>query len=383
MRSKQKALIPNIAIEIDTSTSWGRGLISGILAYAQQHGPWHIHIKPHGRTSKLNLPEEFHSDGLIARISSPEMVQQINALKIPVVNLSGIRFADCPCPRVISPVPPTVKLVVDLFRSKGFRNFAFAGPLEKKQTRGYLKEYKEQLACFGAECHVKDPPAEQQLVPWLEALPKPVAILCRGSVLGHEIIDACFTAGIKVPSDIAVLGTDYDELLSEASHPPLAGVRIATRQIGMTAAAVLDGMMKGRPPEKKEWEIAPLGIAERLSVDTFAVEDQRMAAVMRFLHQHALEPITVEDVLHANPMSRRTLERKFHLLFGCTIVEQIRHFRINRVRTLLAETDEPITLISEKCGFSSYNYLNRVFRSETGRSPSQYRKESRTPIHSP
>lgn len=382
-RTKQKSTVPSIAIGIDTSTSWGRGLIAGILEYAQQHGPWHIHIKPHDRSNDLNLPQEFHGDGLIARISSSEMVQKINKLEIPAVNLSGIHLAKCPYPRVVTSVPSTVKLAVDLFRSKGFRNFAFVGSLEKKQTLGYLLEYKKQLAHFGADCLVKDQPEEQRLFPWLRTLPKPVAILCRESTMGHEIIDSCFSAKINVPGDIAVLATDYDDLLSEASQPPLAGVRIATHQIGMTAAAILDGMMNGRRPERKEWEIDPLGIAERLSVDTFAVEDKRMAAVMRFLHQHALESITVEDVLHANPMSRRTLERKFHLLFGCSIVKQIRLFRINHVRALLAETNKPITLIAEECGFSSYNYLNRVFRSETGYSPSQYRKESQTPTRSP
>jgi transcriptional regulator GlxA family with amidase domain len=102
-----------------------------------------------------------------------------------------------------------------------------------------------------------------------------------------------------------------------------------------------------------------------------------MANVMRFLHEHALEPISVPDVLKANPMARRSLERKFHLLYGCSIIEQIHRLRVNHARSLLSETDDPVTLIAEKCCFSSYNYLNRIFKQLTGLSPSQYRAQFR------
>ena len=107
-----------------------------------------------------------------------------------------------------------------------------------------------------------------------------------------------------------------------------------------------------------------------------------MAAVMRYLHEHALEPITVEDVLKTNPMARRSLERKFRQLFGCSVVEQIRQLRINHARLLLADTDEAVTLIAEECGFSSYNYLNRIFKQSTGLSPSQYRAQCRGELRS-
>lgn len=181
--------------------------------------------------------------------------------------------------------------------------------------------------------------------------------------------------GINIPHDVAVLGSSYDELISEASYPPQAGLSAATEQIGLTAASVLDRMMQGETLTQREWHLESEGVVEKLSIDTLAVEDARIAKVMRYLNANALKPITVDDVLKTNPMARRSLERKFRKLFGCTVIEQIRQIRVNHVRRLLAETDQSITQISSQCGFSSYNYLNRVFKSTTGLSPSQFRDQ--------
>jgi LacI family transcriptional regulator len=217
------------------------------------------------------------------------------------------------------------------------------------------------------------------MIRWLKGLPKPVGVFCWGPIMGHAIIDACLDAGIAVPHDVAVLGADFDELFSKASYPPQSGIRVASEQIGMTAAAILDGLMHGRKLDKQEWILEPQGVIEKLSTDTLAVSDRRMAAVMQFIQDRFREPISVDDVLHSNPMARRSLERKFRQIFGCSVVEQIRRIRVNEARLLLSGTDEPITLIAEKCGFASYNYMGRVFHAATGMTARDYRIQSRGP----
>jgi LacI family transcriptional regulator len=76
-------------------------------------------------------------------------------------------------------------------------------------------------------------------------------------------------------------------------------------------------------------------------------------------------------------MARRSLERKFRQTFGLSVVDRIRQIRVNEARLLLAGTSDPITLIAEKCGFSSYTYMGRVFQEETGMTPSDYRAQFR------
>jgi len=351
-----------VAILVDSTTSWSRSLIEGILAYSKTHGPWHIHLEPQQRNDHLSLPESWQGQGIIARVASHEMAAELDALGIPLVNISSVRLEGVDCPRVITDPSAEARLAFGTFRSRGFRNFAYVGDLQQSYVAQHFAAYKEVVENAGFRLLTFSPGQDGCLQDWLRSVPKPIGLYCWGPGLGHKVIDACQLSGIHVPYDVAVLGSNYDELLSAASFPPQAGIRMAAEQIGMTAAAILDGMMHGRPPEKREWLLDPMGVVETDSIDTVAVDDRRMAGVMRYLNEHALDPITVDDVLRAHPMARRSMERKFRQLFGCSVIEQIRRLRINHARMLLAETDAPVTGIAEQCGFSSYNYLNRIFK---------------------
>lgn len=367
--------IYRVAILVDTTTLWSRELIEGILKYTKEHGPWHIHLEPQPRDDQLHLPENWQGQGIIARVSTKKMAKQLDVMKMPVVNISVVPVKGITYPKVITNPQSEARLAYDTFRTRGFNHLAYIGDLRQEYVAEHFRIYKCELENAGYTPLTFNPEVDGLLEEWLKQIPKPIGIYCWGPSLGHRVIDACQLEGINVPHDVAVLGSNYDELLSESSYPPQAGIRMNSKQIGKTAASILDDMMHGKKPKQTEWLLEPKGVVEKLSIDIMAVEDQRMASVMRYLNAHALEPITIDDILKKNPMARRSLERKFRQLFGCSIVEQIRQLRINHARLLLADTDDPVTLISENCGFSSYNYLNRIFKQSTGISPSQYRAQ--------
>lgn len=110
---------------------------------------------------------------------------------------------------------------------------------------------------------------------------------------------------------------------------------------------------------------------------TLAVEDPKMAVVMRFIQTKFREPINMPEILLAATMARRSLERKFRQTFGMSVIDRIRQIRVNEARLLLAATNDPITLIAEKCGFASYNYMGCIFQAETGVTPREYRAQFR------
>lgn len=377
-RGRSRHSTPTIGIFIETATSWGRRVVEGILDYAQRHGPWHIFIEPHGPEEPLQVPDGWRGDGIIARVATRAAADKLEATGAPIVNISSIRVKDADYPRVMTTPAGCARLATETFWARGFQNFGYVGNPSKGYVQAHFHAFEESLATRSHKCAFFQPDGNAAgMIRWLHSLPKPAAVFCWGPSIGREVIDACLSAGIGVPHDIAVLGSDYDDLLSAASYPPQSGIRIASEQIGRTAAAILDGLMHGRKPVQNLWNIEPQGVMERLSTDTLAVSDRRLASVMRHIFEHAHEPITVEDVLHKNPMARRSLERKFRQFFGCSIIEQIRQIRINKARLLLAGTDEPISLIAEKCGFKSYNYLGRVFQEETGMTPRGYRAKTR------
>ncbi|NBP80973.1 AraC family transcriptional regulator, partial [bacterium] len=97
-----------------------------------------------------------------------------------------------------------------------------------------------------------------------------------------------------------------------------------------------------------------------------------------FIREHASEPIKVEDVLQAVPMSRRSLERAFQETLGRSPAMEIRRVRLERAKTLLATTDLPVPKVARASGFGTGEYLATLFRQATGMTPLKYRAATRT-----
>jgi LacI family transcriptional regulator len=96
-----------------------------------------------------------------------------------------------------------------------------------------------------------------------------------------------------------------------------------------------------------------------------ALDDAEVAAAVRFIRDHAHEPIQVRDVLDAVPVSRRTLERRVRAALGRGVWEEIRRAHMERGKSLLAETDMPMSEVARHAGFSDQRQLSVVFRQET------------------
>jgi LacI family transcriptional regulator len=371
-------MVPTVLISIDTATTWGRRIVSGVLDYAHQNGPWHVRIEPDGLAKRMAAGKPLAADGVVARIGSQAEAEWLKMARKPAVNVSSINLERVDFPRVITNQAASAKVAADLFRGRGFSHFAYVGNPAAGYVQVQFAHFEEILAEQGQTCaFFAESDNEKKLAEWLRALPKPCGVFCWGPSMGRQVIDACLENGIRVPDDVAVLGSDFDDLLSRASYPPQSGIRYACEQIGGQAASLLARMMRGEKIADRDVEVEPLGVVEALSTDTLAVEDRRMADAMRFILKNYDQPIRMEEILKSNPMSRRAMERRFRRAFGCTVAEQIRQQRINRARLLLTSTDEPITLISEKCGFSSYNYMSRVFNEVLGMSPREFRNRGR------
>jgi AraC-like DNA-binding protein len=72
-------------------------------------------------------------------------------------------------------------------------------------------------------------------------------------------------------------------------------------------------------------------------------------------------------------VSRATLNRKIKAITGTSPKAFIRSMRIKRAAQLLASSDLPINEIFFQVGFYDASNFSRVFKKETGMTPSQYR----------
>ncbi|MGJ8642135.1 MAG: substrate-binding domain-containing protein [Luteolibacter sp.] len=368
---------------VSTQKEWGRRLIQGILTYANEIGPWHVWVNCDNSSSYSNLPKGWHGDGVIARVVSSELGDELTRTGLPVVNVGDNPVEGFSAPCIRTDDRAGARMAVEHFAVRALRNVAFAGPMRKANAAWYAKAFEEEAKAKDMQCHTFsidefEPDYPVALVKWLESLPKPVGLLVWGHEYALQVVNCCMEAGICVPHDVAVLSGGHDSLLCRACFPALSGILSPTEQIGYQAARLMDDMMKGKSVPAKTTYLPPTRIVKERSTEMLAVEDPQLEQVVRFLREHAFEPITMGDILKAVPMARRSLERRFLQAFGRSPTDEIKRLRIAKARKLLAETDLQMQDIAESCGYATYNYLTHVFKASTGDTPRDYRKRSRS-----
>lgn len=73
-------------------------------------------------------------------------------------------------------------------------------------------------------------------------------------------------------------------------------------------------------------------------------------------------------------ISKSYLQKIYKSYFGKSIIEELIEFRLNKAKELLKNTEFTVSDISRECGYSTYNYFVRQFRTAEGISPSEYRE---------
>lgn len=375
-----------VAVLIDTSTSWGIRLIKGVNQFAQQQGDWLIHVEPRGRYERLLMPVGWNGDGVLARISHKALADEINDKGLPAVNVSWYRFKG---PRIFQCTADENlcgEAGAEYFLANGFQHFAYCGPLDRPGYEDLFAEaYQRALEKAGKTCLIYPaPPAEQKpmawnvrlasLVSWLKDLPKPVALLCWSAARGRQVTEACHYAGLRVPDEVAVLGGEFDDLMASISNPPLSTIDQPAEQIGFAAAEMLGKMMSGRKPPAQPILFPPTRIDVRHSTDTLAIEDPLVREALRIIRETAPRGVYVAEVVRKLSIARRTLEQRFVRLLGRTPAAEIRRVRIEEAKRLLVESDRSIADVARGAGFSQQDLFSRTFRRSVGMPPSEYRR---------
>jgi LacI family transcriptional regulator len=373
-----------VALLIETSNAYARGLLQGIVHYIREHQPWSFHLMEQGRGDDPPAwLAGWSGDGIIARIETPRIARAVVRAGVPAVDVSAARLVP-ELPWVETDDEQIARLAAEHLLERGFKHFGFCGDARFNWSVWREKSFCARVEASGNTVH-RYPAATAagdlaaqigDLRRWLRDLPKPIGIMASYDIRGQQVLDACRSAGLAVPAEVAVIGVDNDELLCDLASPPLSSVIPNAHRAGYEAAALLDRMMRGKKVLPVARLIAPLGVAARQSTDVLAVDDREVAHAVQFIREHACEGIKVRDVLLAVPLSRRVLEQRFQRLLGRTPREEILHVRLGRVKQLLGETDLPLYLVAERTGFEHVEYLSVVFKRETGATPSAFRAEA-------
>jgi len=113
----------------------------------------------------------------------------------------------------------------------------------------------------------------------------------------------------------------------------------------------------------------------RNPVETPSKSHALFEAVRDHLDQHYHEPLTRESVAQHFYVSPNYLSQLFQKEGQLKFNEYLIHVRLERAKYLLIEYDMKVKEVAHRCGFKDSNYFCRVFRSQTARSPSEYRAQ--------
>ena len=385
-----------VALLLETSTEYGRGLLRGIVKYARLHGPWSIYISPGHLEQALPKAKSWEGDGIIARIHSPRMAKLIGATGLPVVASSLEEIAwERPhhhefC-EIRTDSPAISQMAALHLMEQGLRRFGFCGFDTCQWSIRREETFIQFLTEAGFACHkrriqfanwlqrpgwIQTFESERPLIEsWLRSLPKPVGVMACNDACGREVLQACATAGLRVPDDVTLVGVDNDELLCELSEPPLSSVALNLEQAGYEAAMVLDAMMSGQPKHQETVLVTPVKVVPRRSSEVIAQDDPLVVAALRFIRDHAGQPISVPDVVGELGVCRRTIERRFARATGRSILSEITRCRLDRAKRLLMETNLPARRVATSLGFQSTKTLNRTFLRLEGQTATAFRHQ--------
>lgn len=105
------------------------------------------------------------------------------------------------------------------------------------------------------------------------------------------------------------------------------------------------------------------------------LNQEEMEASVHYFNESFSQEIRIDEYAKNRHMSVCWFIRCFKRYMGMTPMQYITSIRINKAKDLLKNTDFSIQEISSLVGYENPLYFSRIFKKQTGRSPSGYRRE--------
>lgn len=379
--------IPKILVLIEASREFSRGIMSGLALYSKIRGPWMFvtrppfYVKETVDSKVISWIDTLSIDGII--LQAQFITNQIRRAGVPLIaldantKLKGI-------PRILSNNKHIGQMAAEHLLECGFSHLAFCGFDHLPWSQQRRDSFRQVVERTGAPCHIYEQSENHarqswtreyfSIIDWLATLPKPLGLMACNDDRAQQILEACKIAGYAVPEEIAVVGADNDQLECVLTAPPLSSVSMNLEKAGYQTAETMDKLLRGQ--ETGDIIVDPIQVVRRQSTDIIAADDADVSAALRFIREHADERIQVNDVIQVLCVSRRTLYAKFHKALGRSVHDEIVRVRLARIKSLLTDTKLSISHIAKIMSFTGPDKLFRFFTRETGKTPTEFRKDT-------
>ncbi|HSJ04945.1 MAG TPA: substrate-binding domain-containing protein, partial [Verrucomicrobium sp.] len=339
-------------------------------------------------------PPLVKCDGVLTTITRQEILDWLKPYDCPMVRMliaptPELEEASSHIPLISADYESAGRLGAKHLLTLGQPHFAFyqrgVGPDVLAIRRGFV----DTLHAAGHSVTVLDflgdhpnldaltrvPRAERRewLARRIRALPKPLAIMAEDDRFAIEVMHAVRGMGLRIPTDVAILGSDDNRLALGASPVSISSVDTNLRGVGYAAAGVLAGLIQGKEKPAQTIHIPSRRVLARESTATYAGSHEGVSEALRFVRQHFREPLQASRVARHARMSLRGLQSALRQEAHLTLNDEIARLRVVAAGEMLEETDLKLDSIAADVGLRDAKNLCRVFRQRYGMTPQQWR----------
>ena len=391
--------VHRIALLFNGSKIYDRGIIAGIGNYlSSTRASWDLFLEE-DFLCRLKGIERWQGDGIIADFDDPLIGEALAGSALPVVAVGGsyedVRAYPKGIPYVATDNHALMKLAYEHLIEAGLTRFACFSLPEAQANRWAQEREKafrrllqrdglhvEVYRGLGTSAPLWDSAVEQQIA-WLHSLPKPIGIIAVTDARARQLLQACLTAGIAVPEQVALIGIDNDPLTRTLTRVPLSSVIQGTETMGRTAAVLLHQMLHGKPCTGTQVLVPPDAINVQASSLHQPLGNPYVMQALLFIRQYACQGIKTAQVAAYVGVSRSSLEAHFRKVRGCSVHDEILRFKLAAAARELGNQALAIADIAASCGFTSAQYLHTVFRREFGCTPREFQQGSAPRTNTP
>ena len=374
----------------DFTESFPIKLLEGIVDYSRRKEQWVICRMPPSYKAMIGIPavvqwaKDWGADAVIGQFEETDDIG-LFAKNGMVVVAQDFKKRFSSIPNITGDYIGTGRMAARFYLDRGFRNFGFFGLNQvcwsDERREGFQKEVEE--AGFGASFYSYCKQnidrlwyyGKEQLDGWLRSLPKPIGIMACDDNQAINLIEACHALGIRIPTEISVIGVDNDELLCSLSSTTLTSIQVDIKDGGYRAAEMIEQRVSHPDAPVRDIVLKPVKIVGRMSTAAYATDDAQIIKAIYYIYKNYHRDISVKDVMNETALSRRLLERRFKNVTGQTIYQFISDLRIRHFAEMLRETDDLIVNIALSLGESDTKSISRRFKQIYGCTPTEWRKQ--------
>lgn len=377
----------------DFTESFAFNLTKGIVRYSRQGEQWEIcrmppsYMKANGLPETVEWARRWGANAVIGQFNQDDRIDLFKENGIVVV-AQDYKKKFTTIPNITGDYFEMGRMAASYFMERGFTNYAFFGFKDVCWSDERMTGFRstlEQAGFGGSFFSYRMQNIEtlwsyerNDLTKWLEMLPKPIAIMACDDNQATNLIHACNAIGIKIPSEVSVIGVDNDEIVCNLNTPSLSSICVNIEEGGYQTAALIDKLVHNPEARFEDIVLKPGRIVSRISTAAFATNDNEIQKAVKYIHQNLHNKITVSDVMGEVALSRRLLERRFKAVTGESIYQYISNLKVKRFAEMLQDTNEQIINIAITLGENDTKSIARKFKAEYGCTPSEWREKSKS-----